>query len=325
MLIQNKVKSRKLILLIVILSWIVLPIYIFFLVVAMSPSDFPVPSKFVIKSGTGVSTITEKLKKEHYIRSPFMMKLVLKLSKRDGKISSGVYRFEEKLSLLKLIDKLTEINYDGGQVTVVIPEGTDNNTVAYILNKFIEDFDKEKFLTLVAEKEGFLFPDTYHFSPTATPEEVIAKMEKNFTKHLKPLQDEIKSSPYSLKEVITLASILEEEGNDEESRRMIMGILANRLKLGMPLQVDATFLKINGKNTYELSMRDLRENKSPYNTYLHKGLPPGPISNPGLESIEAVLNPIPSDYLFYLTGSDGKFYYAKDFNTHKQNKYKYMK
>ena len=120
-----------------------------------------------------------------------------------------------------------------------------------------------------------------------------------------------------------MASIIEKEAHTSDDRRVISGILWERLKIGMPLQVDATFLYINGKNTYDLSVDDLAID-SPYNTYKYAGLPIGPIGNPGLDSLEAALAPMTSPYLYYLSDKSGKTYYARTFNEHKRNREKYM-
>lgn len=126
-----------------------------------------------------------------------------------------------------------------------------------------------------------------------------------------------------ISDVIIMASILEGEALPKD-RQVVAGILWKRLSIGMPLQVDATFRYINGKGTYDLTADDLKID-SPYNTYIHKGLPPGPISNPGIDAISASLNPIPTKYLYYLTEKDGTIHYAKTFTEHIANKNKYLK
>lgn len=121
-----------------------------------------------------------------------------------------------------------------------------------------------------------------------------------------------------------MASLLEEEARTTETRKMVSGILWKRLSAGMPLQVDAVFPYIIGKNTFEITLKDL-EFDSPYNTYKYKGLPPGPISNPGKDSILAAIYPTKSDYWFYLSDKNGLMHYAITFDEHKINKAKYLK
>jgi len=120
-----------------------------------------------------------------------------------------------------------------------------------------------------------------------------------------------------------MASIIEAEARTTESRRIISGILWKRISLGMPLQVDSTFVYINGKNTYELTSDDLKID-SPYNTYVYKGLPPTPIGNPGLDAILAALYPKTSKYLYFLSSKSGDMYYATTFEQHKRNKELYL-
>ncbi|MBI3075161.1 MAG: endolytic transglycosylase MltG, partial [Parcubacteria group bacterium] len=149
-------------------------------------------------------------------------------------------------------------------------------------------------------------------------------MRENFFKKIKPLETAIGDSGKNLHEILTMASLLEEEARAADTRRLIAGILWRRLKIGMPLQVDATFMYINGKNTFELTLEDLADDSSPYNTYTHKGLPPGPITNPGLDSIVAALYPKENPYLFYLADLSGTTYYSRTFDEHKEKKFRYL-
>jgi UPF0755 protein len=124
--------------------------------------------------------------------------------------------------------------------------------------------------------------------------------------------------------LVIMASLLEREAKTLADKRMVAGILWNRIKIGMPLQVDAVFGYIHDRATYSPSFDDLHVD-SPYNTYLNKGLPPGPIDNPGLDSIIAAATPTKTSDLYYLTGSDGQMHYAKTFEQHKQNRALYLK
>jgi UPF0755 protein len=143
-------------------------------------------------------------------------------------------------------------------------------------------------------------------------------------KKTESLNEEISKSKRSLKEIIIMASLIEKEARGEEDRFIISGILWKRIEKGIPLQVDAPFLYILGKESSELTISDLSTN-SPFNTYRYKGLPPAPIGNPGLESIKASLRPTTSPYLYYLHDKNGNIYYAKTYDEHKQNIKKYLK
>jgi UPF0755 protein len=148
-------------------------------------------------------------------------------------------------------------------------------------------------------------------------------MRANFDKKVNPLKDEIAKSGRTLKDIITMSSIVEEEAVGLEDKRMVAGVLWKRLDKGMLLQVDPPFYYITGKTSW-VTYDDLKID-SPYNTYKYKGLPRGPISNPGIESIKATISPIKSDYYFYLTGRDGKMRYAITYDGHLANKNKYLK
>jgi len=191
--------------------------------------------------------------------------------------------------------------------------------MANLLKEKFPKFDEEKFLKIAQAEEGFLFPDTYYFLPSVTPQSVISTMKDNFHKKIEEISEKIDNFGKDIKEIVIMASILEKEARTLDSKRMIAGILWKRIEIDMPLQVDAVFPYIIGKNTYQLSLEDLKVD-SPYNTYTNKGLPIGPIANPSLWSLLATVTPIESDYLFYLSDQSGNMYYGVDFEQHKSNK-----
>jgi UPF0755 protein len=157
-----------------------------------------------------------------------------------------------------------------------------------------------------------------------SPDDVVKTLNNNFLLKIKPLESDIKKTKRTLDQIINMASIVEEEGKDYLSKQMIAGILWKRLDIKMPLQVDAVFRYWNGKHSFTLTTEDLRED-SPYNTYTRIGLPPTPITNPGLDSIKATIYPKKSNYLYYLTGKDGKMHYAVTHDEHVINKEKYLR
>ena len=146
---------------------------------------------------------------------------------------------------------------------------------------------------------------------------------RKFERRLAPLAKRIADFGKPLHDVLTMASLVEGEARTREARRHIAGILWHRVELGMPLQVDAVFPYILGKNTYEVTTEDLRVD-SPYNTYRYTGLPPGPINNPSLDAITAALNPTPSNYLYYLSDKEGIMHYATTHEEHLINRAKYL-
>ena len=188
--------------------------------------------------------------------------------------------------------------------------------------------DKPKYYGL----EGYLFPDTYRIYASSTVSEVVEKMLENFDKKLTPkMRSDIASQGKSIYEVITLASIIEKEApidyqtNDDHDARVIAGIFLNRLRSGQGLQSDATLSYIYGDNNPTHSGKEL-EIDSLYNTYKYRGLPPGPICNPGILAIEAAIYPITTDYYYFLTPKGkSEVVYAKTYEEHLKNKYKYLK
>lgn len=200
------------------------------------------------------------------------------------------------------------------------------------LFEFKEDYDfladKPKHYGL----EGYIFPDTYRIYASSTVLEIMNKVLSNFDNKLTPqMRDDIKKQGKSIYEIITMASIIEKEApinyqtRDNRDARIISGIFWNRLDIGQGLQSDATLSYILDDNKPQHSGAEL-EVDSLYNTYKYRGLPPGPICNPGILAIEAAIYPIETDYYYFLTTLDGsQVYYARNYEGHLQNKYKYLK
>lgn len=291
--------------------------------IASAPSEFPINEPVSIPKGASLDDIADSLKKRGIIRSSTLFKLITRVTRNERDLVAGEYYFDRPYSLVGIFSRIAKGALGTATVKVTIPEGSNVFDVADILQGKLNNFNTVLFLRLARSREGFLFPDTYFISQSATPAEVIGLMERTFEKRVMSAEQAIRQSGKSLKEIVIMASILEEEARTTESRRTIAGILWKRLSIGMPLQVDAAFLYINGKNTYQLTVDDLAID-SPYNTYKYAGLPPGPITNPGLDSIIAAATPVKSKYLYYLSDRKGAIYYAATFEEHKVNKEKYL-
>ena len=201
------------------------------------------------------------------------------------------------------------------EVLITIPEGYTVRQMGELFEK-VGLFLKEEFLVLAQKEEGYLFPDTYRFFRKTTPEKVIEKMKKNFEEKIKDLSVN--------RDTIIMASIIEKEIHDTEDRKVVSGILWRRIKEEIGLQVDASLNYVLGKTSAELTADDLKID-SPYNTYKYRGLPVGPIANPGLDAILAAINPTESPYLFYLSDKDGVTHFARNFEEHKANKLRYLR
>ena len=258
-----------------------------------------------------MAKISDKLKEGGFVRNKYAFALYARALGKSKKIKYGKYLFNEPVSVFSLISRLAKGEFGFKPIKVTITEGMTAKKISELFGDF-ENFDKEEFLEKTKNLEGYLFPDTYLFLPFAETEQIIGTMTDNFKKKAGDVG----------KEIVIMASLIEKEVPNSSDRKIVSGILWKRLKLGMALQVDAVFPYITGKQ--KVLLEDLKID-SPYNTYLNKGLPPGPISNPGLDAIDAARNPKESPYLYYLSGNDGKTRFAKTFSEHLRNKEKYLK
>ncbi len=289
-----------------------------------APNDFPKGQIITIKKGDSLKAISSQLKEYRIIRSAFILNNLIILKGGELGVLAGEYYFPRSLSVFEVSRNITKGISGFSRAKITIPEGSTIEEIAEIATKIFPKFNKERFIEISEPKEGYLFPDTYFLTTNSNEENLIEDMSQNFESKIKTLMPNINEFGRALNEVVIMASILEEEAKTTEDRRIISGILWKRIDIGMALQVDASFLKINGRKTFDLTLEDLKID-SPYNTYKYAGLPIGPISNPGLDSILAAINPKESDYLYYLSDRDDVMHYAKDFEGHKQNKFKYLK
>lgn len=283
--------------------------------------DFPPHSLFTVEKGQTVSSVAVELSAQGLITSPATFTRLVVLFGGSVGVQAGDYYFAQPQSVFTIMRRITRGQYGLVYERVTVPEGFNKFEIAALFEKNFAKFDEEYFLTQA--KEGYLFPDTYFVLPNVDTDAVLAMFEKNFEAQTSHLKEGIQNSQKSLEDIVTMASLLEEEARTTETRSIISGILWNRLEIGMPLQVDVTFQYINGKNSYELTTEDLKIN-DPYNSYTNKGLPPTPISNPGLDSLTAALYPSSTPYLYFLSSRAGTMYYAVDFEGHKRNRALYL-
>lgn len=315
----EKTKNLKIIYVTLASLAVLFCVYVFFQSV---PKDFPLGKVFTVESGASLKEISETLKNEKVIKYPFIFRAHVILLGGEKKVMAGDYLLDKREGSADLAFRFINGRFHLEVVKITIPEGWNIFQISDYLDDTLIGFDKSRFLSLAKNKEGYLFPDTYFVSPAIKAEDIISRMSKNFEAKIKNLSG-FATSTYSLKEIITMASILEEEAKTSSARRVVAGILWKRFSIGMPLQVDSTFSYVNGKNTYELTVEDLKID-SPYNTYVYKGFPPTPISNPGLESIVDAMNPTKTKYLYFLSSRSGEMYYSTTFEGHKKNKELYL-
>lgn len=319
---KNKFALRRLVIFLVALSIL----YIFFKIIIsiILPSEnFKAPYKITIEKGQTLFSISKELYDAGAINNRRTFEMLVMIFGSDISISEGEYYFDKPVSVFQIAMRITGKEFGIERKKITFPEGFSNKEMADRLSATLPSFDKDLFLSLADGQEGYLFPDTYNFFPSTTADVIVSSLKKNFQKKIVPLEEDMKSSGHSLEEVIIMASIIEKEAKGENDRELVSGILWNRIEAGIPLQVDAPFLYLLGKESKDLTKKDLAI-KSPYNTYINKGLPPKPINNPGLAAITAAIHPESSDYFYYLHDKDGNIHYAKTYAEHKKNIEKYL-
>ena len=293
---------------------------------------------FSVKNGEGSKEISVNLERAGLIKWGPALRLYVQFKEVAGKLQAGSYRLSPSMTIPEIVDKF--VNGDVANEKITFPEG-------FNLKKIKKSFEDSEFLKTVdlgefriidfkeefdflsdtpneASLEGFLFPDTYFFEPPMQEEEVARIFLNNFGEKISPYQDEISAKELTLFDIVTMASLIEKEVQTKEDKELVSGIFWKRIELGKPLESCATIAYIKGVDQWLYSFDDTRI-ESPYNTYLHAGLPPGPICNPGLESILAALYPKDSDYWYYLSTPEGETIFSKTFEEHSLAKEKYLK
>jgi UPF0755 protein len=297
-------------------------LFFIFIYSLLPPWSFPSGSIITISEGTGLYTLSLKLSDERVVRSPFLFRTFAIALGGERDMKAGEYLMSRPQSSLIIAWRIFHGDYDIKTARVTVPEGFTVKKISSLFDERFVFFDNSAFEA--SAPEGYLFPDTYFIQVTATASSTIKIFHDNFLNKVGTLLFEIESSEKTLEEIITMASILEGEVRGWENMEIVSGILWKRLDRGIPLQVDTSFLYVNGKTTKDLTLDDLKID-SPYNTYLYKGLPPTPISNPGLESIKAAIHPTTTPYFYFLTGDDGEMHYSRTFDEHVAKKIKYIK
>ncbi|MES2953531.1 MAG: endolytic transglycosylase MltG [Patescibacteria group bacterium] len=313
--------SRTSLKLVIVAALAVLLLFYYFGIRA--PSNFPVDSIAEINRGESIGQVANKLHAMHIIRSPFLFKIVASLASPVRGVVAGEYLFTEPTNLFGVIVKTTDIIFGISGVRVTVIEGMNNKQIAQMLEKKFGTFNKQAFLKKAADLEGYLFPDTYIFAKGVTEDEILHAMSTNFTTKTAELRLAAEMSNRTWEETVIMASILEREARTPETRKTISGILWKRIDNNVPLQVDAVFYYLFSKPTSELTLKDLLID-SPYNVYKYKGLPVGPIANPGLAAIRDAIHPTASKYWFFLSDHNGNMHYAATYESHLANKRRYL-
>lgn len=283
---------------------------------------------FVIDKGSGVNEIVKNLHREGLIRDRIAFYILVKRLGIESKIQAGDFRIAPSMSANEIAVSLTKGTLD---IWVTVIEGLRKEEVAHILSR---DIGIPEIEFLKYANEGYLFPDTYLFPRDVNIETVLSIFDRNFTKRVTPeIRSQIAKKGLTFDQGLTLASLVEREARRSADKKMVASILLKRYEGGWPLQIDATVQYALGyqeaTRTWwkkSLTKSDLAI-ESPYNTYQHPGIPPAPISSPGIDSIQAVAEADPSvPYYFYISNSAGsKMYYARTIEEHNENIRKYLK
>ncbi len=283
------------------------------------------PLIFSIERGEEIRSIAERLQKKDLIRSSVAFFLIARFGGLDNSIQAGDFRLNPAMDLYTLINTLTHGTID---IWVTIPEGWRNEEIALVLAKQL-NIPEQEFLKIA--REGYMFPDTYLIPKDVEASDASKIFLSNFDKKVsQDLRTRAKARKLSEDEVITIASMVEREAKFNEDRPLVASVILNRLNIGMKLDIDATIQYALGYQTKEktwwkkeLTIDDLKID-SPYNTYQNPGLPPKPISNPGLDAIIAVVDAPKTDYIYYISDKTGKLHFAKDIEEHNINISRYL-
>lgn len=295
-----------------------------------------------VKPGQSFFSIQLNLQKQKLVNYPLIFKVLAKLLSYDKNILPGEYLLSKKLSYLQIL-KILKKGYRK-KISISIPEGFNIFQIAKLMEEkklssakdFLQLTTDVKFIASILKKlkvshlyskpifrlEGYLFPDTYYFYKYNDLKSIIFTLVKNFFSHYKNLNVS-KKTKLSFHQIITLASIVEKETGVDKERGLIAGVFLNRLKKRMHLQTDPTILYgmwVNGSTSNNIRRKDILS-YTKYNTYKIKALPIGPIANPGLEAIKAVLKPVKSNFLYFVSKNNGTHIFTKTYKEH----FKYVK
>jgi UPF0755 protein len=296
------------------------------------------PVKFTIKEGQSLKTVAQGLKERELIRNEFIFNTYVKLSGNDKNLKAGTYTLGGRLDMPDIVFVLVNGLAESDDIRLLISEGFN----IWEIDERLADLDlieEGDFSSQYHDQEGYMFPDTYRINRRAAGPDFIHELKQRMSDNFNAKTAELLGhlSPAEEERIIIVASILEKEARSERDMKLVSGIIKRRMELGMLLQVDATVL-------YGACLRDAGTNNwskncnvslkgpaleikvdGPFNTYIREGLPPSPISNPGLRAIEAALNPTESDYLYYLTPrGTSDIVYARTAVEHVANRKKYL-
>ncbi len=320
---------RRLLSMVVLISLFLLLAY-FFSSLFLPASVRPRPVRVEIPLSATASSIADLLAEKGVIRSRHAFVLSARLLGLAGQMKAGDYEIDAHHGLFEIIEQLER--GDAIATLVTIPEGLTLAQVADLLERrrmasartFLDlcHGSADRFYAVHVPRdnlEGYLLPDTYKFKVGVGEEEILRALAGNFRKRvLHDLDGAIRASGRTIDEIVIIASLIEREAAVPEDREKISAVIRNRLRKAMPLQIDATVLYALGRHQQKVSFDDLKIDH-PYNTYRHHGLPPGPICNPGIASIQAALNPVRENWLYYVAKADRSHHFSDTYDEHRRN------
>jgi len=302
-----------------------------YLFAPLAPAE---PLTYHLAAGSSLSQVAAELHSGGVLRTPLSLKLFARLNEQGGRIQSGTYRFSSAATPEQILQRL--VSGDVEKVSLTIPEGFTQaqiferiDALGYgdrdTLQQLATDRDFIKSLQLDATSlEGYLFPETYLFTPGIDESKLLKMMVEHFREQLtSELLRKAKQRNLTLHQLVTLASIIEKETGLVEEMPLISSVFHNRLRRGIQLQTDPTV--IYGLSDFDGNLtRKHLTNPTPYNTYIIRGLPPGPIANPGLAALTAAAEPAESNYLYFVSRGDGSHHFSKSLQEHNRAVRKYQ-
>lgn len=296
--------------------------------------DGSLKTELVIDSGETSKSVIKELHDSGILKSPAYFRFLLRMTGNSGALKQGVYNLDDGMTARRIMNIL--ISGKVKTVTFTVPEGYNNRQIGDLLVSKKLASSRQEFLDAASRKEvlekykipadtseGYLYPSTYTVPFDYKADKIVSMMIRQFQRNIQSVEGASSLDPKDLHQKIILASIVEREAKRNEERPLMAGVFLKRMKIKMPLESCATVQYLFDKPKSRLLEKDLLI-ESPYNTYLHKGFPPGPISNPGLPAIQASFKPVESDNLFFLLKGDGYHYFSKSHKEHMEAKKKYI-
>ncbi len=300
----------------------------------VAPGQGSVVCNISFPPGSGIRTLANELKAGRVIRSSWHFVLMTRLRGDTHRLKAGEYRLSDNMTPDIILKKIISGEVDYRKFT--LPEGYSVYQAAELLEQkgylkkdvFLAKSRDKGFLVHLglkeASAEGYLYPATYNLSRGGSEEQLLEQMIGQFNKAYAALVKTESALPFSRHEIITLASMIEKEAVSSEEKPLISSVFHNRLRIGMPLQSDPTAVYGVRAFSGKVSKADIMR-PSPYNTYLNKGLPPGPIGNPGMDAVQAAMKPVKSDFLYFVARQDGTHQFSRNLAEHNRAVQRYLK